>query len=1472
MTLQVHIAPGHDVGYPWQGQSQGGRDGERTTGGYYMNAAQQGEAPGRWFGRGAAALGFAPSQEVEREPYDAVYNQRHPQTGEQLGRRPGNYASKTMILGRLLAAEPHATAERVHELEREAERAERSAHPYTDVTLAFSKSVSVVHASVRENARRAHLAGDVRAAAHWDALDARIQEGMQAANRAALEHLQRWAVTRTGYHGARTSAGQEPGRYERAGMVVTSWLQGTSRDGDPHDHIHNAVARMVRTDSDGKWRALDTVALRHQAAAAKGIAEAHFQSFLVRDLGLRLVPGQGERGPEIQGVTAEQMQAYSSRSRSIDEVRKALGDRFADQYGRVPNRAELRVISQLASDLTRRGKDPGEVDYHDYASRWDAQYGGDLARIARDVGLPGPGDAPRGEGARDSGPRGPEGAAQVDRAAELRAMKAAVARVAEKQSHWSRADLIGELSAVMPDGAAHLPPEEAARLIEDLAERALAGEAGPVVCLDAPEWPEPPPDLIRDLDGRSVYTRPGASRHAAHVQLSREEQLVRRAQHVGAPCLSREAAAQFLGVDAADLDAWLREPAYAEELHEMLPCGLSRAQGAVAFEALTSIRRVVVVTAAAGTGKTTLAGVIARGFREAGLAVAGTAPSQTATNELRAAIMAPAWNNAQYLEHKEDRRCAGEGQPLPAGGALVMDEASMTSMADAADLVERAEVTGSKAIVIGDTEQLTAVQGGGVLGLLAGALGRVQPPDAVRFTAGWERAASLRLRAGDASVLSEYEQQGRIRGLPPEAAMEAARRGYVADVVAGKDPLLMAHTREVCRELSQRIRDDLMHLGIVQRGPTLRLAGGARASVGDLIICRKNDHETEAGESGRALANGDTLRILEIRDSGMVALQRLVSCDRESGERQYSPAFLYGDFANFDLAYAVTTHSAQGRTATTSTALVLGTETRQWLYTAMSRGARGNYAIVAASPPKIADTRPGTRAAPELERYERIQAERAGFGPQVPQRDPLEIHAGDREAPGILADILARDGAELSASQLRDLNLADMDHLANLYARWQGETQDAFRARYERELRAALPPAYADEPLAGTATWLWRTLRAAEAAGLSSEQVLRDAVAQRPLTGVRDVAAVIGARIRDDVASLVPLPADPWSPQVPEEVPRPEYATALAAAMGARKDRLGEFTAEAAPLWAAHALGPVPEDPLARLEWEQRAAHVAAYRELFGYDHPTEPVGAEPSGDSPEKRAAWHAAFAALGPVKGVDVRGEPDGRLLLMRGGYETETAWAPRYVGNELRQVRNALARAEQDVVRAEAEAKLARERGQLEVAERHEILGRSARALETAYRGHEAAFTDTMAARGEWERATEHQRRLAMAADSEYRRRHPEEKLPPLRSAEPAQPAEEDRQALIPDGDAGYQRPQWVADLAARDRAAREKLDELQDVRVPGEDHEWEDEGEAWPEQLARQREAILQPPQPEIKPAGQVMELARERSAAEPEASG
>ena len=142
---------------------------KRSAGGYYINAAQAGEPPGRWWGLGAEALAFAEGQLAERGPYEQVYRQVDPGTGEKLGRARAAYTSFADHLARLTAAEPQATEERL--LEREAAQATRQAPVYTDLTVSFSKSISVFHASIRENGRRARLAG----AGRWAEVEGRYQ-------------------------------------------------------------------------------------------------------------------------------------------------------------------------------------------------------------------------------------------------------------------------------------------------------------------------------------------------------------------------------------------------------------------------------------------------------------------------------------------------------------------------------------------------------------------------------------------------------------------------------------------------------------------------------------------------------------------------------------------------------------------------------------------------------------------------------------------------------------------------------------------------------------------------------------------------------------------------------------------------------------------------------------------------------------------------------------------------------------------------------------------------------------------------------------------------------------------------------------------------------------------------------------------------------------------------------------------------
>ena len=229
------------------------------------------------------------------------------------------------------------------------------------------------------------------------------------------------------------------------------------------------------------------------------------------------------------------------------------------------------------------------------------------------------------------------------------------------------------------------------------------------------------------------------------------------------------------------------------------------------------------------------------------------------------------------------------------------------------------------------------------------------------------------------------------------------------------------------------------------------------------------------------------------------------------------------------------------------------------------------------------------------------------------------------------------------------------------------------------------------------------------------------------------------------------------------------------------------------------------------------------------------------------------------------------DGRLWLIRDTYAAETAWAPRHVGRELRLARLGAANADLGAIRAAAEADAARKAGDHARAGRHEELAASYRAMGNRYRQQETLFAQTMTDRTEWEHATEHSRRLAIAADAELRRRHPETSIEPLHSAEPLPVNDTDREqlTLTPDQKIG-EMAAWIRDLAAQRQAFREKIEERQGLMVPSEDPDWGDLGEAFPAWQAPGRDAILQPPKPQITPSAKILQLVRERDT-EPEAA-
>ncbi|MGB6456662.1 MAG: MobF family relaxase [Streptosporangiaceae bacterium] len=1448
MAVVATIAKGYDLDYMWVNAAA-------SAGDYYISAAEAGEPRGRWWGPGARALGLAPGREVERGSYDLLFGQRKDPDGTQLGRALRKEAAAERyqhVRDAMLAAEPHATSERRAELRIEALKQARISPLYLDLTISFSKSISVFHASLTENARLARLAGEREAEQQWAGLAAEMEDMIWQAVHAGFEYFQREAgYTRTGSHHQRTD-GRETGQWREAELVVAHWLQHTSRDGDMQLHVHSQIAHICRTVVDGKWRAPDSLGYHDHVAATGSLVAQHLEEAMTRRFGVRWAPRTDGRGFEIAGIDADLMAVFSSRRASIDAATQNLAAQFDARYGRAPSQRELGELREVANLRTRKGKEHGVIDWDElpkgWAARLAATLGVSLASVAPSV-------SSLGKTARASTRADGPTPDQARRAAQV-----ALALAQAEGSTFTRADLVKHLGRVLPRTG--MDPAAAVRLVEQLADRALACEFSDVACLEAPEPVAVPRDLIR-ADGRSVFQRHGGTRYATLAQLSMEQRMLAQAQGPGAPCLTPEQSTRLLGADAMQLAATFYADAGVSD-DNRTPGGLRLDQAAAAHAALTSDARVTVIDAPAGSGKTRVLSAIGVAWAASNSGrVIGVTPSQASRNTLAAAV-AECYNTAQFLGHLPGQR-GGRGRiPLNSGDLLLADEASMIGLPDLADIVGYVTEQGAKLVLAGDREQLQPVGNGGGMSLLAVRLGTLQLSTPVRFTAAWERQASLRFRVGDISALAEYDAHGRILGGSPEDMLEHAAQHYVALTLSGTDVLLMAQDHANRRELCRRIRGELIYLGRVAAGPSVSITDGQQASPGDLIVCTRNDHTLQAGETARTLANGDLLRIEQVCRDCLV-VRRALDADPRTGQRRWSTPFTYRDYASAELGYAVTDHAAQSRTVHTGLQLITGTETRQQAYVGISRGTHANTALVCTTTPISAQPRPGLRAAPELARATRLAAERAGDA-------ALRPAYCRQEAMAVLAGVLSRDGAQLSALQTQEQTFATAGNLTVLHAQWQAVTSSARAQHWRQVAMRALPESHRGE-LGPQARWLWRTLRTAELAGLDPAQILTTAISQRELTGARDIASVIDARIRRRIAGMVPLPQPGWCERIPSAVlpGHRQYVADLAAAMDQRTQRIGEYAAEHQPPWAVSALGPAPADPLDRLAWQRKASAIGGYRELAGFSDPAKPIGPEPVRGDADLRAAWYDAFACLGPVGGPDVRVLSDGTLRLLCDRYRAETQWAPRYLTDALRHIRIGAVDAEMQAIRRDALARASRDGGQLDTAASHEKLAHSYRAMATMYRSHEVTLAAVARDRQEWDAVTDQPRRLAVAADAQLRRRYPNQKLQPLRSAEPEQlgEAEVARLSLTPGADT-YTTGEWIDGLtrqhdafasklaAARKRSAR--------FTVPRHDEVYS----ANPLSAGAWSEAILKAPKPDIRPFHSVVEHApaeRDREAAD-----
>jgi conjugative relaxase-like TrwC/TraI family protein len=1439
VLLQVTIATGYDVDYYLD---QVGAD-------YYLSAT--GEPPGIWAGSAAPGLGL--TGEVDPDVMRALFHHDIGPDGVPLltSQRGPRYAAKRTyqqvqeaiekrIRDELGELAPHMP-DQVRKIRLEERAKNRTRTPYYDMTASAEKSVSLAHASLRAAAKTARGQGRAEDAERLEKQARAVEGAVMAAADAMIGHVeQHGAIIRTGHHSAHSGEFRDA-----AGFVAAKFLQHTSRSGDPQLHVQVTIKNKAqRADgADELWRSPDGRPLWAERLAAGAYATMREFQELAR-LGFPLVKRADGNGFEIGGIEQSTMDAFSRRTAAIGVKLAERIAEYEEKFGHPPNRQALFKLRKRVTIETRAAKaKPGaarecgtraaekkaEAELAAWVRQADDEQVQALENLTEEIEA----YAAAHPGARPSRLPPPAERAEI--------MRAAVAEVQRQNAVWTRAKLEWELQRQVPV----LPAwADWGRYLSAMADDILAGRAeGAAVIQVAPS-----PDVIDVAplglrkDGASIYRPPGEARWVTATHLDLEEWLLSASKAATVQRVSAAAAAEALDGTTLDYD-----------------------QRAAALGLLTSQRAVSVLVAPAGTGKTyTMAQFAAVWTAQTGGRVIGLTMSENASRVMAGEGMSEAWNIARFFA----RRIA-----VHEGDVLVVDEASQVSTTDLARIVNLAYRAGARVILTGDTEQARAVEAGGMFRLIGSEGERHQLAEVRRFTQGWERKASLQLRAGDMAAWAEYGSRGRVLEGPQDRVYDNAVGWYLTDTAQGKASLLLAGTNEDAARLAGLVRERRIEAGQIPGGREITLRDGNPASRGDLVRARLNAVGIDAG--GQPLANRDVLRITGWEGEGparRAVAQRQLGHPGADG-RQWSDEFTVPAAyleANAELAYAGNVFVAQGRTVDTAHLVVSEGMTRDLLYVGMTRGREENRAHVVTGPPDPADLTRQQREAFAGAAYERaLELNEAGDfegALEALASDPPEPE-GIRERAtweSVIAAAMEHDdpaGTAIEAIRAAQEWPVNMRHLYEIgEAYWQKDVvpqiDDMVRQRirwddYQRYLNDPERPAFLQE------------LRRHEIGGRRIEDVL-DAVTATPLDGARSVAAVLHGR-----AGKEPAPARGGTTTWAERIP--EHATEVIRESFTERDRrqaaLGEQLAANPPQWALEAWGTPPAEPGAlRDDWMQRATVVEGYRELAGITDPAAAIGPAPS-----RQAGMTEAYAAS--VRALEladaaamVKAMGRGELEAPVREYARAEALAPPDVRTEIDRSDHARQRSAERGAEARRAGNEARARGAGEIDRRMEA--------------HRARLQVAAAARLEWEEATAAKAEAARQARAELQTRGParpgEHKPQPAAGQREVQAGEPATASAVPEPEAETEtlaeaRAEMAADIDPEALTVMAEADT--DMIVIRANRE---AAEAAAEQLAEQRahaqaerdQAVINEPAHQVE-AGAQAEL-ESATAANPEA--
>ena len=343
-----------------------------------------------------------------------------------------------------------------------------------------------------------------------------------------------------------------------------------------------------------------------------------------------------------------------------------------------------------------------------------------------------------------------------------------------------------------------------------------------------------------------------------------------------------------------------------------------------AFEHVTGERGLSVVVGYAGTGKSAMLGVAREAWERGGYEVRGAALSGIAAEGLEngsgiasrtIASMEHGWSQGRDM--------------LTARDVLVIDEAGMVGTRQMERVLSHAADAGAKVVLVGDPQQLQAIEAGAAFRAIHERHGGVEITEVRRQHEGWQQDATRYLATGrTGEAIRAYAERGMVHAAETreQARGELVER-WERERIAAPDQsrIILTHTNDEVRELNEAARDRMRAAGELGNDVRVKAERGNRMfASGDRIMFLRN-------ERGLEVKNGTLGTVEQVNQQSMTV--------RTDDGR--SVAFDVKDYAHVDHGYAATIHKAQGMSVDRSHVLATPGLDRHGSYVGMTRHRDG---------------------------------------------------------------------------------------------------------------------------------------------------------------------------------------------------------------------------------------------------------------------------------------------------------------------------------------------------------------------------------------------------------------------------------------------------------------------------------------------------------------------------------------------------